>query len=245
MLDLKIIEIGQSDYASPMILVESPGKDLRPCIDYRRLNSIVRTQYFPLPNIEERIGQWQRPSTQDPLKILQISLARAKVSTNRLHLTASAIKPDIIQVEEQYHYNNKITEIPKLWKTFYSTNQNTAILILSVQLKTALLATKVSIVALKIRTSSYPITIISVYASPAQEVRTTLQEIQEIITSLPEKAIIIGANLNGHNTLWGFRSNNNKSNEVLDFILINNLYILNKSDAPPTFQRNNNVGCQI
>ncbi|GBN02874.1 hypothetical protein AVEN_153230-1 [Araneus ventricosus] len=43
MLDLNIIEIGQSDYASPMILVESTGKDPRPCIDYRVLNASVRT----------------------------------------------------------------------------------------------------------------------------------------------------------------------------------------------------------
>ena len=55
MLDLKIIEIGESDYMSPMILVESAGKEPRPCIDYRKLNSITRAEYFPLPNIEERV----------------------------------------------------------------------------------------------------------------------------------------------------------------------------------------------
>ncbi|KAF8795001.1 Transposon Ty3-I Gag-Pol polyprotein like [Argiope bruennichi] len=36
MLDLKIIEVGESDYTSPMILVEAPGSDPRSCIDYRR-----------------------------------------------------------------------------------------------------------------------------------------------------------------------------------------------------------------
>ncbi|GBL73352.1 Retrovirus-related Pol polyprotein from transposon 297 [Araneus ventricosus] len=55
MLDLNIIEIGQSDYASPVILVESTGKEPRPCIDYRLLNANVRTQFSPLPNIEERV----------------------------------------------------------------------------------------------------------------------------------------------------------------------------------------------
>ncbi|KAF8786034.1 hypothetical protein HNY73_011510 [Argiope bruennichi] len=44
----------------------------------------------------------------------------------------------------------------------------------------------------------------------AQDVSTTLQEIQEIITSLPEEKIIIGADLNGHSTLWGYRSNDNR-----------------------------------
>ncbi|GFT66457.1 retrovirus-related Pol polyprotein from transposon 412 [Trichonephila clavipes] len=55
MLKLGIIEVGESDYMSPMILVEVAGKEPRPCIDYRKLNGIIRTEYFPLPNFEERV----------------------------------------------------------------------------------------------------------------------------------------------------------------------------------------------
>ncbi|GFW48288.1 retrovirus-related Pol polyprotein from transposon 297 [Trichonephila clavipes] len=55
MLKLGIIEVGESDYMSPMILVEVAGKEPRPCIDYRKLNGFIRTEYFPLPNIEERV----------------------------------------------------------------------------------------------------------------------------------------------------------------------------------------------
>ncbi|GFV05394.1 retrovirus-related Pol polyprotein from transposon 17.6 [Trichonephila clavipes] len=54
-LKLGIIEVGESDYLSPMILVEVAGKEPRPHIDYRKLNGIIRTEYFPLPNIEERV----------------------------------------------------------------------------------------------------------------------------------------------------------------------------------------------
>ncbi|XP_064474611.1 uncharacterized protein LOC135388765 isoform X1 [Ornithodoros turicata] len=80
MLDLGVIEPGESDYASPLILVEAPGKDPRPCIDYRKLNAITRDQIYPIPNIEERIetvsaakfistldlvrGYWQVPLTE-------------------------------------------------------------------------------------------------------------------------------------------------------------------------------------
>ena len=53
LLELGVIEVGQSDYASPVILVESPGKDPHSCIDYRKLNSKTMTEFFPLPNIEE------------------------------------------------------------------------------------------------------------------------------------------------------------------------------------------------
>ncbi|GFW48667.1 retrovirus-related Pol polyprotein from transposon 17.6 [Trichonephila clavipes] len=47
LLELGVIEIGQSDYTSPLILVESPNKDPRPCVDYRRLNEINRAEFFP------------------------------------------------------------------------------------------------------------------------------------------------------------------------------------------------------
>lgn len=55
MLELGVIEVGESDFTSPLILVEVPGKEARPCIDYRRLNKVTRTQFFPLPNLEQRI----------------------------------------------------------------------------------------------------------------------------------------------------------------------------------------------
>ena len=57
MLKLGIIEVGESDYSSPIILVEVPGKDPRPCVDYRRLNKVIKTEYYPIPNIEERVEQ--------------------------------------------------------------------------------------------------------------------------------------------------------------------------------------------
>ncbi|GFY77107.1 retrovirus-related Pol polyprotein from transposon 297 [Trichonephila inaurata madagascariensis] len=34
-------------------ILEAPGKEAKPCIDYQRLNKITRTKFFPLPNIEE------------------------------------------------------------------------------------------------------------------------------------------------------------------------------------------------
>ncbi|GFU67230.1 retrovirus-related Pol polyprotein from transposon 297 [Trichonephila clavipes] len=56
MLKLGIIEVGESRITCPpMILVEVAGKEPRPCVDYRKLNGIIRTEYLSLPNIEERV----------------------------------------------------------------------------------------------------------------------------------------------------------------------------------------------
>ncbi|KAF8769823.1 hypothetical protein HNY73_017430 [Argiope bruennichi] len=55
MLAMKIIQVGYYDYTSPMVLVEVPGKEPRPSIDYRNRNRITKSKFYPLPNIEERI----------------------------------------------------------------------------------------------------------------------------------------------------------------------------------------------
>ncbi|GFR23834.1 retrovirus-related Pol polyprotein from transposon 297 [Trichonephila clavata] len=85
MLKYKIIEPGPSEYTSPMILVETPGRDPRPCIDYRKLNEMTRTEFYPIPNIEQRVetvaaakfitlidltkGYWQIPLSPKAQKI--------------------------------------------------------------------------------------------------------------------------------------------------------------------------------
>ncbi|GFX46385.1 retrovirus-related Pol polyprotein from transposon 297 [Trichonephila clavipes] len=61
MLKLGIIEVGESDYISPMILVEVAGKKPRPCIDHRkgfRTPSEVKVQAvleFPTPRTKTQI----------------------------------------------------------------------------------------------------------------------------------------------------------------------------------------------
>ncbi|GFW42662.1 hypothetical protein TNCV_257231 [Trichonephila clavipes] len=92
MLELKIIEPGESNFTSPLILVEAQGKEARPCIDYRRLNKVTRTQFFPLPNIEELLekvsaakyisildltrGYWQIPLSPRAQSRLMANLLR-------------------------------------------------------------------------------------------------------------------------------------------------------------------------
>ncbi|GFX36438.1 hypothetical protein TNCV_3671921 [Trichonephila clavipes] len=85
MLKYKLIEPGPSEYTSPMILVETPGRDPRTCIDYRTLIEMTRAEFYPIPNIEQRVetvaaakfitlidltkGYWQIPLSPKAQKI--------------------------------------------------------------------------------------------------------------------------------------------------------------------------------
>ncbi|GFX60448.1 retrovirus-related Pol polyprotein from transposon 17.6 [Trichonephila clavipes] len=96
MLKYQGIEIEESD-ASPRILVETPGRDHRPCIDYRKLNEVIRAQFYPLPTIEYRNetvaaakyitlidltkGYWQIPLTPKAQRLAAFTTSFGKLSS--------------------------------------------------------------------------------------------------------------------------------------------------------------------
>ena len=53
MLDKQVISRSSSPWASPLILVEKKDKTLRPCVDYRKLNLVVKKDSWPLPRIDD------------------------------------------------------------------------------------------------------------------------------------------------------------------------------------------------
>ena len=83
LLNNDFIEPSQSDWSSPCILVPKPDGTFRKCTDYRKVNSVTRTDSFPVPRMDDcidNIGQAKYVTKFDLLKgFWQIPLAdRAK-----------------------------------------------------------------------------------------------------------------------------------------------------------------------
>jgi hypothetical protein len=51
--DQGIVRESTSPWASPLVFVRKKNGKLRPCVDYRRLNSVTRKDAFPLPRIQD------------------------------------------------------------------------------------------------------------------------------------------------------------------------------------------------
>jgi hypothetical protein len=57
MLDTKVIQESNSDWASPPVLERKKDGGVHWCIDYRALNGVTRKDTFPLPSISQCLDQ--------------------------------------------------------------------------------------------------------------------------------------------------------------------------------------------
>ena len=60
LLDNDFIEPSQSEWRSPCILVPKPDGTFHMCADYRKVNSVTKTDTFPIPPMDDcidNIGQ--------------------------------------------------------------------------------------------------------------------------------------------------------------------------------------------
>ena len=53
MLQMGVIEPSDSEWASPILMVQKADGTLRFCVDYRKLNAVTKHDSFPLPNIND------------------------------------------------------------------------------------------------------------------------------------------------------------------------------------------------
>ncbi|XP_067121818.1 uncharacterized protein [Centruroides vittatus] len=77
--------------------------------------------------------------------------------------------------------------------------------------------------------------LVSVYCAITEELDKILNQLDVITRALPNKQIIIKGNLNAHSHLWGDPNNNNRADDILQFINSKGLHILNDPSSLPTF----------
>ena len=82
-----IIRESNSDFASPVVLVRKKSGDLRLCVDYRRLNTRVRRDAFPLPRIEESLQALSGASMFSTLDLAS-AYNQVRVAEQDIHKTA-------------------------------------------------------------------------------------------------------------------------------------------------------------
>ena len=92
LLENGFAEVSDSEWASPCILVDKPDGTMRMCTDYRKVNSVTRSDSYPLPrtdDIIDRVGKARFMTKLDLLKgYYQIPL------TERAKRISAFVTPD-------------------------------------------------------------------------------------------------------------------------------------------------------
>uniref|UniRef100_A0A8C5MF74 Gypsy retrotransposon integrase-like protein 1 n=1 Tax=Leptobrachium leishanense TaxID=445787 RepID=A0A8C5MF74_9ANUR len=71
MLEMGVIEVSQSEWNNPIVLVPKPNGEIRFCNDFCRLNEISKFDAYPMPRVDElidRLGRARYLSTLDLTK---------------------------------------------------------------------------------------------------------------------------------------------------------------------------------
>ena len=53
------IQASSASYSLPVFFVKKPGGGIRFCVDYKKLNAIIKKDYYPIPLIEETLAQFK------------------------------------------------------------------------------------------------------------------------------------------------------------------------------------------
>ena len=61
MLDQGVVTPSKSPWSSPVVLVGKKDGSTRFCVDYRQLNSVTKTDVFPLPRVNDSLDQLANP----------------------------------------------------------------------------------------------------------------------------------------------------------------------------------------
>jgi hypothetical protein len=57
-LEAGVIRHSASPWSSPIVLAKQKGRDVRFCVDYRRLNAVTKHDAFPLPRLDETLERF-------------------------------------------------------------------------------------------------------------------------------------------------------------------------------------------
>ena len=85
MLEKKGIHASKSPWASPIVFVTKKNGDTRFCVDYRRLNSVMKRDVYPLPRIDDMLKSlsealcWTLPQDFGKLRLICGATAKDKV----------------------------------------------------------------------------------------------------------------------------------------------------------------------
>lgn len=173
------------------------------------------------------------------MEILQINLGRSRAASAQLEQTCSELNPSLVCIQEPYVWDEKIVGIPIKFRVVSSITPKTAIIIREKDCTIFPLLIKQNIVAIECSFQDKVIIIINVYISPTVDLNDTLVELDGVIRQCQNKSVILTGDFNAKNIIWGGNVNDERGEQLSEFFLLHNIFLINDKDSEATFQSSN------
>lgn len=77
---------------------------------------------------------------------------------------------------------------------------------------------------------------VNCYCPPQENINIALSKVRNVICNNKGSDILIMGDFNAKNQIWGSQTTHEKGDKILEFLVHNNLTLLNDQDSPPTFK---------
>lgn len=170
------------------------------------------------------------------LKFLQANLDYTRAASSSLtdYLQNHAIH--LAVVGDPYVRSGMLPSLPHAFLQFsHPTDPKVLLLVQSVPFDPFPLLTSQYVVAVKFSSQSFSFLIIAVYAAPSVPISEILALCNQVLLANPNLPLIMAGDFNAKSPRWGGSVADARGNEVVQFLLSNDLNVLNDSNSPPTF----------
>jgi hypothetical protein len=167
---------------------------------------------------------------KEPIKCIQINLQHSRAATDNLMQIIAAENIGIILVQEPYHYQEEIKGISRKYRTYsYGKGKRRAAVILANNNTCALLIIQYSDndTVLEIQHVNGNFYAASIYMDYNATIDINFKRIEKIITFIKGAKLIIATDSNSRSTAWYDVTTNSKGRMMEDFVVSNQLRILN------------------
>ena len=169
------------------------------------------------------------------IRVLQINLQRGQAPSRQLNTTVQEQNIDIALIQEPYVFKDRVCGLASSARVIaHHSNPKTAIAVFNKDLSIFNITTVSSqyTTAIDITLATETITIVSAYIpppsrTPSDDDRDFIAELNETITKLNRKKIIIGTDSNSKSESWGHQYEDPRGRAVRDIISSHSLHLHN------------------
>ena len=192
------------------------------------------------------------------VNIIQINLQHAKASSTLLAADLARLHTPLALIQEPYVHNGKVLGLEQASNSdlIYDSNHNRPRVCIAID-KTLVFHvlpqfTNQDLVAVKVKFSHLAVDFYGVVVSlylPFEHNDPVSDSLKLLIDYCSDHnlPLFIGCDANAHNTVWGSTNTNSRGIKLLEFIVANNLLLLNNGDDPTfvTTQRSEVIDLSI